>query len=200
MSTVTRAIQPISIGIGIAPPSIVELHMDKYFRLFLSVRAASLPVCYAACALFLVALGGWAPGARAGMVMIDDFSHPDPYQFFLVNENTDPSAVITHSSVNALGGQRDTLVSVTGSLTPNSATGVIGLYSEVNALSIGTNGLSPTVTKLQYSGTNLLNTPTSLVNAHNLGGGLGIDLTDGGTNDRFLIQFISSDAQPTLGA
>ena len=52
---------------------------------------------------------------------------------------------------------------------------------------------------LQYSGTNNQNTSTSLVNAHNLGGGLGVDLTGGGTNDRFEFLFYSCDALPTSG-
>ncbi len=52
---------------------------------------------------------------------------------------------------------------------------------------------------LQYSGPNQDNTPTSLVNVHSLSVGAGIDLTDGGLNDRFELSFISSDAQPTTG-
>jgi hypothetical protein len=59
MSTESRAIQPISIGIGMDTPSIVELYMDKTFRLFLSVRAIRLQTRYTACAL-LTALFGWA--------------------------------------------------------------------------------------------------------------------------------------------
>ena len=50
---------------------------------------------------------------------------------------------------------------------------------------------------LQYNGVNNLGNPADPLNATGLGDGLGIDLTDGGTNDRFQFQFFSVDALPT---
>jgi hypothetical protein len=135
------------------------------------------------------------------MIMIDDFTKPNPYQFFVVGSGMNPSKEITESSSGAIGGERDSLISVVGQAKPDSVVGIIGYdtYYTVNALQVGTNGFAPTVAQLQYSGTDLLNTTTSLVNAHGLGGGLGIDLTGGGTVDRFMLNFLSVDAQPTTG-
>ena len=93
------------------------------------------------------------------------------------------------------------LFHVVGQATMNSATALVGHDASfnLNAFQVATNGLAPTVATLQYSGPNTANTSTALVNAHALGGTSGIDLTSLGTNDRFQIQFLSSDAQPTTG-
>jgi hypothetical protein len=172
--------------------------MENPVRVFLNVLAVSLRAGRVACAVLAI-LGGWAHGAWAGMITIDNFSQP--YQFFVLGSGVNPSTVITHPSGGAIGGQRDALVSVVGQSTPTSATGFIGDYStdEISGLWVGTNGHAPTVVTLQYSGTNPFNTTSSLGNAHALGGGAGLDLTNGGANDRFLIHFMSNDAQPTIG-
>jgi hypothetical protein len=174
--------------------------MEKQFRVRRSFRAPGLQTCFAACACLMV-LGFLTDGARAGMLTIDDFTKPNPSLTFWVAAGMNPSKQITQSSTGAIGGQRDMLFHEMGQANPYSAVGFIGYYntSFPNELHVGTNGPAPTVATLQYSGTNALNTPTNLFNAHALGGGLGVDLTNGGTNDRFLIQFMSSDAQPTVG-
>jgi hypothetical protein len=172
--------------------------MENPVRVFLNVLAVSLRAGRVACAV-LVILGGWAHAARAGMITIDNFSQP--YHFFFLGSGVNPSAVISNPSGGAIGGQRDALVSVVGQSTPTSVTGFIGDYptDETSGLWVGTNGHAPTVVTLQYSGTNPFNTTSSLGNAHALGGGAGLDLTNGGANDRFLIHFMSSEAQPTPG-
>ena len=150
---------------------------------------------------FLLVFGGWAEGSLAGTIVIDDFTKPNPYQYFGITSGTNTSKEMTQFSAGALGGQRDTLISVIGAAQPNSASGLLGYdtYYAMNALQMGTNGSSPTVATLQYSGTDNLNTTTSLVSAHALNAGLGIDLTSGGVNNRFIIRFASSEAQPTAG-
>ncbi len=163
-------------------------------------RARSAQAAWLAFA-FLMVFGGWVQSSLAGTIVIDDFTKPNPYQYFAITSGNSPSKEMTQSSVGALGGQRDTLISVFGTAQPNSASGLLGYdtYYAMNAMQLGTNGNSPTVATLQYSGTDNLNTPTSLVSAHALNGGLGVDLTSGGVNNRFMIQFAHSDAQPTAG-
>jgi hypothetical protein len=165
-----------------------------------SVRPTCTFIYWLGCALIVVG-SGWAPGACAGTIVIDSFQHPDPSQFFVVGGGTNPSKVMSQISSGAIGGQRDALINVYGHASPTAAVGLIGYDTDyaIHALQIGTNGLAPTVTTLQYSGINLANTSTNLANANALGGGLGVDLTGGGTNNRFLVHFISSDAQPTVG-
>ncbi len=135
------------------------------------------------------------------MLTIDDFTEPNPSVTYFMAVGMNPTKQITQSSSSAIGGQRDMLFQELGQATPYSAVWFIGDYNPLfpSQLAVGTSGLAPTIATLQYSGTNALNTPTSLFNAHALGGGSGIDLTNGGTNDRFLIHFFSSDAKPTTG-
>ena len=156
---------------------------------------------FGAALLLAVALGVCAADARATLIAIDDFALPGSAQFFLVPPGSNSSLQMTEAVNGPIGGQRDMLFHVVGPAAINSATGLVGHDASfsINALQIGTNGLAPTIATLQYSGPNNANTPTSLVNAHALGGGAGLDLTGGGTNDRIQIQFISSDAQPTTG-
>jgi len=160
-----------------------------------SAQAASLAVA------FFVVFASGIQGSRAGTIVIDDFTKPNPYQFFAITTGNNPTKQMTQASTGALGGQRDTLISVIGTAQPNSANGLLGYdtYYSMNAFQVGTNGNSPTVATLQYSGTNNLNTPTTLVNAHALNGGAGVDLSAGGVNNRFMIRFSKSDAQPTAG-
>lgn len=148
-----------------------------------------------------VALLWLANLAGAGTVQIDDFSKPDPSQFFFIGSGNNTTKVMSQQSPGAIGGQRDSQFQVVGKSAPNSLVGLLG-YDDVyaiNALQVGTNGLSPTVAVLQYSGQNNLNTPNALVNSHGLGAGLGVDLTGGGSNNRFLVKFISNDSLPTVG-
>jgi hypothetical protein len=148
-----------------------------------------------------VAVGVCAADARATLIAIDDFALPGSAQFFLVPPGSNSSLQMTHAVSGPIGGQRDMLFHVVGQAAINSASALVGHDPSfnLNAFQLGTNGLAPTIATLQYSGPNSANTPTALVNAHDLGGGLGLDLTGGGTNDRLQFQFVSSDAQPTTG-
>lgn len=134
-------------------------------------------------------------------ILIDNFAQPNPNQFFTLGSGMNPSLALSQTSSGAIGGQRDSQFNVIGAGKPNSTVGLLGYDTKyfINAFQLGTNGLSPTVSTLQYSGTNTLNSATSLVNAQALGNGLGIDLTDGDANNRFEFLFYSSDAQPTSG-
>lgn len=153
------------------------------------------------CALILV-LGGWADGARAGIVTIDDFSLPGSAAFFHLGSGTNPTTTLTQIVNGALGGERDAMINVVGPGKPNSATGLIGHDTDynINALQVQTDGLSPAIATLQYSGHTTGNTASSLVNAHALSvvGG-GVDLTNGGENTQFLLEFVYVDASPSTG-
>jgi len=152
--------------------------------------------------LFLaVAVGICAAEARATIIAIDDFAMPGAAQFLLVSPGSNSSLEMTHSVNGPIGGQRDMLFHVVGQAAINSANALVGHDASfnLNAYQLATNWLAPTVATLQYSGPNIANTSTALVNAHALGGTSGIDLTSLGTNDRFQFQFLSSDAQPTTG-
>ena len=208
-----RAIRPTSIGVSNDLLSMGAFRMDTILRVQLKSRTAhchsrrqrpSLPIrCVAGALLVLLGAGG-RHGAQAGMLLIDNFSKPNPYQFFVVGSGMNPAKELTQSSTGAIGGERDTLVQVVGQAMPSSMVGMIGDYQGngndgLSALQVGTDGLARGIVTLQYSGTDTHNTSTSLVNAHGLNGGLGVDLTNGGTNDQFLLEFASSDAQPTVG-
>ena len=141
---------------------------------------------------------------QASTIIIDDFSRPNPDLFFALGSGNSPKRALTQPispTGHTIGDQRDSLFEVFGTAQSNSIVGLLGHDNSFNidAFQVGTNGPSPSVQTLQYSGTNTQNTSTSLVNAHNLGGGLGVDLTGGGTNDRFQFLFYSSDALPTSG-
>ena len=165
-----------------------------------SIRLPQAGLCLALCAALLIDCG-WCQPSAAGPIMIDNFTFPGEALILDPLKTMNPSKVATHTSGIILGGQGDVLVNVVGQSTKTSTVNYLGTETvqALNAIQIGTNGLAPSVTTLQYSGSNNLNTKTSLVNNHNLGGGAGIDLTGGGTNDRFKIVFISSDAQPSTG-
>jgi hypothetical protein len=148
-----------------------------------------------------VAVGICVSDARATLIAIDDFAMPGAAQFLLVSPGSNSSLQMTHAVNGPIGGQRDMLFHVVGQAAINSANALVGRDTSfnLNAFQLATNGLAPTVATLQYSGPNSANTSTALVNAHALGGTSGIDLTSLGTNDRFQIQVLSSDAQPTTG-
>jgi hypothetical protein len=159
---------------------------------FVSAKCAAI----AALALLIC-----APTARATPINIDSFAQPDPCSYLSLDSGNNPSLATSQLTNSALGGQRDSLIQVFGFAEPFAAVGLLGFdtsYS-IPGMQLSTNGLAPTVTTLQYSGINNSNTATALNNAHNLANGLGIDLSDGGTNDRFEIQFYSVDALPTSG-
>jgi hypothetical protein len=151
--------------------------------------------------MLAVVFGAFARTANATFISIDDFSQPTTAQFFLVPPGNNSTLQLSQVAAGPIGGQRDMLFHVVGQAVINSASGLVGHDNSfsINALQLATNGVAPTVTTLQYSGLNSLNTTTSLVNAHALGGAGGIDLTGGGTNDRFRLLFLSADAQPTTG-
>jgi hypothetical protein len=146
-------------------------------------------------------LGMQTMPARGTIIAIDHFNSPNPAQFFILGTGSNPSTAMSYDSPDIIGGQRDTLVNVVGQGTPTSVVGIVGHDQSygIDALQVGTNGLSPTVVTLLYSGLGTQGTASALVNAHALALGLGIDLSGGGTNDRFKLHFFSSDARPTVG-
>jgi hypothetical protein len=147
-------------------------------------------------AILVVALA-WCGAAQAAPITVDSFAQPDPRAFFMVPAGTNPSLAMAQTAAGALGGQRDSLFQVIGQALVNSANGLLGHDTNfnINAFQLATINPGPTVATLQYSGTNNGNTATTMANAHNLGGGLGVNLVDG-TNDRFQIQFFTCDALP----
>lgn len=166
-----------------------------------NLRGASHAACGIACFVMAIAIGMLPAPASGAMIQIDRFIGPNPAQFFILGSGSNPSTTMSYNSADVIGGQRDTLVNVVGQGTPTSVVGIIGHDQSYNmdALQVGTNGLSPTVVTLLYSGLAVQASPAALINAHALASGFGMDLTGGGTNDRFQIHFYSSDARPTVG-
>jgi hypothetical protein len=136
-------------------------------------------------AIFVGAFASRVPSAAASTIVIDDFTQPNPYSLFTLGSGMNPSKQLVQSSSGAIGGQRSASFNVMGAGQSNSAVGIIGYdtsYS-MDALQLGTNGLSPTVSTLTYGAAS----------------NLGVDLTSGGSNNSFMLDFYSSDAQPTTG-
>jgi hypothetical protein len=177
-----------------------ELRMDKRNLFRQTLRAPYRRLRLVTCAL-MTTLATFTGTALGASVTIDNFTQPNPYAYFHVSSGNNTSEEMSETASGVIGGQRDLLVNVVGQAQPNSAVGIVGFDTSyaLDAIQVGTNGLSPTIATLQYSGPDAKNTSTSLVNAHDLGGGAGIDLTGGGTNSRFLLTFMGVDAQPTAG-
>ncbi len=131
--------------------------------------------------LSLVAV--WVQVASATPIPIDDFAEPsDPYEFYVVDTS---SLLVTEQVPGPIGGEREALFQVIGTPTSNSASGIIGYDPDRSLELFGQNtvGTSPTVTTITYNG----------IGNAGLGG---IDLTSGFSNNRFLFEFISAEAQP----
>jgi hypothetical protein len=128
--------------------------------------------------------------ASAASIVIDDFNQPNPQQFYVIAAiNADP---LLHKTVHGsiLGGERDLLVDVIGNAALTTAAGTIG----GGDLDFGSSG--PVVATMQYDGVDadqLLPT-RALVNNQ----GLAVDLTGGGTNSAFRLDFDSIDGGPPL--
>jgi hypothetical protein len=126
--------------------------------------------------------------ASAASIVIDDFNQPNPQQFYVIAAiNADP---LLHKTAHAsiLGGERDLLVDVIGNAALTTAAGTIG----GGDIDFGSSG--PVLAMLQYDGVDadqLLPT-RALVNNQ----GLAIDLTGGGTNSAFRLDFDSIDGGP----
>lgn len=136
--------------------------------------------------LLAVLLATIARSALAASIDIDTFANPNPRTFYVVPAMGNNSSLALSQQVSGvIGGQRNSLFQVIGPTAANSASGIIGYDTDRSLELLGQNtvGTSPTVTTLTYNG----------LNDVGLGG---IDLTSGGTNDRFLFQFISAEAQP----
>src|SRR5690606_1540164 len=138
------------------------------------------------CAVLLaMAIGSTQRSADAATVLIDDFTLPDPGDTVIVGV---PLVQVAETGLGILGGEREISVEIIGTPNPNSAIFMVGRDSDhmEDAFQLATVGLSPAVATILYDG----------VGSAGLGG---IDLTGGGSNNRFLLQFISNDALPTAG-
>ncbi|HEX3727509.1 MAG TPA: PEP-CTERM sorting domain-containing protein [Pirellulales bacterium] len=134
---------------------------------------------------------------HAGMVAIDSFNDPSP-EFFIVGAGMNPSESYSQTTTAAIGGQRDMTVNVHGQAYANSVEGLVGYDQDfnMNAMQIGTNGTAGAKVTLNYSADNDSGTDGE---SHPAISNSAFDLTGGGTDDRFLIQFVGSDARPTVG-
>ncbi|MDZ4780472.1 MAG: SdrD B-like domain-containing protein, partial [Planctomycetia bacterium] len=127
-------------------------------------------------------------------VGIDDFSEPDPAEFYFINAlNLDPT-LIKHNVPGALGGQRDALIDVIGASNPLSANVVVGFNGIAGLFSFGSASPGTSAT-LQYDGADadIVGPPAGLINNQ----GLNTDLTNNGLATGMLLDFASID--PGLG-
>ena len=151
--------------------------------------------CASICAVAWL-LTAVVPVALAGTIVIDNFESPDPGEVhFVPPHSVDPTdaLLVKHTDTDIIGNERDMLVEVLGPSGPISAAAIIGQEPEIHkagVLQVATCGSSPTRVTLQYDGVDL-DDPINkkLHNAQSLS----VDLTDGGTNDRLVLRFISSD-------
>ncbi|MCC7083438.1 MAG: hypothetical protein IT427_00345 [Pirellulales bacterium] len=120
------------------------------------------------------------------MIDLDRFILPDPAEFFMVPVGMNASKMLTQTVGGVLGGERDSYFQVIGASAVNSANGLLGNDSGEHAFQFATLGMAPAVATLTYDG----------IEHAGLGG---IDLTSGGSNNRFELQFLTSDAQPSTG-
>jgi hypothetical protein len=168
----------------------------------LNYRAARLATRHLGWLAALAMLLAGAAIARAGSVQIDDFSQPNPYQLFSIKSGMNSTNELIEMSAGAFGGERDMLYNAYGQAVPTTLSGFAGYLAshQQNGLWINSNGFAPTVTTLMYSiNTDGETAPASLAAPRISQLSASIDLTNGGLNDRFLIHFLSSDAQPTVG-
>ncbi|MBX9791617.1 MAG: hypothetical protein K2Y37_22070 [Pirellulales bacterium] len=108
--------------------------------------------------------------ALAGFITIDDFSTPSEAEAYVIGMSNANPTIFTHTGAGILNGaQRELRVEVkTSPVSPVDAVGVLGA-GEYNFGSLNSSGVEA---KLTYSGPG----------GSSLGG---IDLTGGGTNDKF---------------
>jgi hypothetical protein len=142
------------------------------------------------------------------MLVIDDFTQPGTAQRVNSPKGMNTVTDFTQDSTGALGGQRDLTLSVFGQSRVNSMVGMVGHDNQydMDAMQVATFGLAPTVVNLLYGAQGTLAvqpagvpSASAFVNSHALGGGLGIDLTNGGTDPKFVIQYLGLDAKPYAG-
>jgi hypothetical protein len=166
-------------------------------------RAALCLTAVAMAALFLTVCA--SPSLATPLpISIDNFAVPDPAQYFMSNDSgTPPTPVATYLLKTAAAGdlgERDMLVQAYGppsgpDVNPFSFVGWVGRTS-VNSGVLFTGGPAGTALTLQYDGTDSGDTASGLVDAK--GAGL-VDLTAGGGNDRFVLDFgylNTDDANP----
>lgn len=157
--------------------------------------------CAVGTVLASLALAGTAPTASAAPIVIDNFEDPDgqlgwAVRFF--NPNNPYLMEHTASTGIILGGEREMQIEVVDaggvilpvpSLDRFAATGVIG----DGILDFGSSSNSRVRLRLLYDGNDGAD-GSVLTNSNQLGA---IDLTSGGTNNAFRIDFTSIDAAPT---
>jgi len=126
----------------------------------------------------------YASPLHADSITIDSFNHPlDGTPFFVEGlapwGNSDPFAHEDQNVLEVIGGERDILVDVVGTASPISAAGIIA--GPAGLLQLATFGGPGTRMIATYNG----------VNDVGLGG---MDVTDSGANNKFVLRFNSIDA------
>jgi hypothetical protein len=150
-------------------------------------------------ALYLIGAIGWVvsccvPPVTAENVLVDDFEGPNPatYVLNLYNPNPPSTILVKQSYQGALGGERELLAEILGKPSPFSFGAIIG-YDETfdrGVLQVATAGKVGSRMALQYDGEDL---GDSVAHGLNNAQDLSVDLTGGGTNDRFEMSFAFSD-------
>jgi len=118
---------------------------------------------------------------------LDDFADPTPQAVVVIDAIHPNPTLIETPSFSVLGGERDVLLTVSGTVSPVSFSGTIG---DGQFLFGSATGLSATAATIQYDGadTDVWGPPASLVNSERLGN---VDLTAMGSG--FVLDFQSID-------
>jgi len=130
---------------------------------------------------------------EAGTIVIDDFSAPDDPAMLSLSGGQVGGLLFKQTEPSVLGGERDVLLELLGGSSASTATMLIG----GGYLDLSTGSFGSTLS-LQYDGFGPGDDDTSQALFNNMG--LDVDLTDGGENQFFQLDFASLDAGPGMDA
>ncbi len=129
--------------------------------------------------------------AHGATIVIDDFSSPSPAAMFSLSGSGATSMLVKQTGDDIVGGERDVLLELLGG---GSASLLVG----DDYLDMNSGGAAGAVLSLQYDGMGAGDNDTAAGLLNN--GGLAIDLSDGGENHLFQLDFLMLDAGPGADA
>lgn len=133
--------------------------------------------------------------AHAAPVLIDDFQTPSATNVEQQTNTQGSSTAQTEATSGVIGGWRDTLVGITSADTGSVDEKTVNAATDNGTFSVDTPTPDDGYTArsvLTWDGSNEVGSDIGNVDTTGLGG---IDLTGGGTNDRFLLNVAFSDSE-----